>query len=96
VPEGATGRALGPPLAHRGYVRHVAFSPDGKTVLTTGGDAVARLWPAPQAWNDAPESIRLWLEVNTGLALNREHGVIIALDVEGWNMRRNRLAAADK
>jgi tetratricopeptide (TPR) repeat protein len=33
-------------LAHLGEVHAVAFSPDGKTVLTGSGDSTARLWDA--------------------------------------------------
>jgi WD40 repeat protein len=39
----ATGQPFGPLLQHGG-VRAVAFSPDGKTVLTGGQDGSARLW----------------------------------------------------
>jgi hypothetical protein len=42
----ATGQPLGPPLTHRGPVYAVAFSPDGKTVITGSWDNTARLWDA--------------------------------------------------
>jgi WD40 repeat protein/tetratricopeptide (TPR) repeat protein len=41
--EAATGKRLAGPLAHGGPVVAVAFGPDGKALLTAGGDA-ARLW----------------------------------------------------
>ena len=44
--DAATGRPLGQPLTHQGQVRAVAFSPDGKTVLTGSADKTARLWDA--------------------------------------------------
>jgi WD40 repeat protein len=40
-----TGRPLGEPFRHRGVVRSVAFSPDGKTILTLD-EGGARLWDA--------------------------------------------------
>jgi len=38
-----TGQALSPPLVHGSDVRHVAFSPDGSRIVTSGGDR-ARVW----------------------------------------------------
>ena len=38
--------ARGLPMVHQDPVRAVAFSPDGKTVLTGSGDNTARLWNA--------------------------------------------------
>jgi WD40 repeat protein/tRNA A-37 threonylcarbamoyl transferase component Bud32/tetratricopeptide (TPR) repeat protein len=39
-----TGTALGPPLPHAAAVLAVAFSPDGKTLLTGCADGKAQLW----------------------------------------------------
>ncbi len=39
-----TGEPLGPHLVHAGIVRTVAFSPDGKILLTGSYDGTARLW----------------------------------------------------
>jgi WD40 repeat protein/tRNA A-37 threonylcarbamoyl transferase component Bud32 len=44
--EAGTGKAIGPPLQHQGPVMAVAFSPDGKTVITGSWDRTARLWEA--------------------------------------------------
>ncbi len=38
--------AIGPVLEHWGLVNSVAFSPDGKTILTGSNDRTARLWDA--------------------------------------------------
>jgi eukaryotic-like serine/threonine-protein kinase len=44
--EAASGRPFGGRLAHRGRVRVAVFSPDGRRLLTGGGDTIARLWEA--------------------------------------------------
>jgi WD40 repeat protein len=41
-----TGARVGPPLRHSADVWAVSDSPDGRTVLTAGGDRKARLWDA--------------------------------------------------
>ncbi|MCI0746402.1 MAG: protein kinase [Verrucomicrobia subdivision 3 bacterium] len=42
--DASTGEKIGETLAHRGQVRHAAFSPDGRFLLTTSADGTARLW----------------------------------------------------
>src|SRR5262249_26212773 len=47
--DAATGESLGPPLTHRGWVMHIAFSTDGRRLTTASHDRTARSWhwPAP-------------------------------------------------
>jgi len=42
--EARTGRALGQISGHRDHTVTVAFSPDGKTLASTGGDGSLKLW----------------------------------------------------
>jgi WD40 repeat protein len=42
----ADGTSPGQPLTHDGAISAVAFSPDGKTILTGSADKTARLWSA--------------------------------------------------
>jgi hypothetical protein len=40
----ASGRVVGKTMAHPGEIRSLAFSPDGKSILTGCRDGVSRLW----------------------------------------------------
>jgi WD40 repeat protein len=40
----ASQAPISPPLRHQGWVIAVAFSPDGKSILTGSWDKTARLW----------------------------------------------------
>jgi WD40 repeat protein len=85
----ATGKLLGPPLRHRSRVWAVAFRPDGR-MLATGENWAAQLWDVPQPLAGTVERIRLQLEVDTGLRLDRQGGVW-ELSPEDLMKRRQRL-----
>jgi WD40 repeat protein/energy-coupling factor transporter ATP-binding protein EcfA2 len=40
---------------HSGYVNSIAFSPDGKTLVSGSNDGTAKLWSATKTWQDLAE-----------------------------------------
>jgi Flp pilus assembly protein TadD len=67
----------------------VAFSPDGKTILSASWDEVARLWNTAELPDDLPR-LKVWVETLTGLELNEQSGIRV-LDASAWTGRRRRL-----
>jgi WD40 repeat protein len=82
---------LGPRLRHQDQVMAVAFSPDGKAVLTGSRDKTARLWKVLPPIQGEPEVIQLLSQVLTGMELDR-HGGIRVLSADTWQARRRELA----
>ena len=85
----ATGQPIGPVLRHTGRVRRVAFLADGKTLFT--GSSVSRLFPVPPDLPDELERVATWVEVITGLRLDKQQGLIQVLDNAAWLERREQL-----
>jgi WD40 repeat protein len=77
-------------LVHRRAVAAVAFSPDGKTVLTGSYDKTARLWKVPLPIEGEVDRIMLWTKVITGMELD-EWGSIRFLDDSTWRRYRREL-----
>ena len=83
------GQPLGQLFTHQGPVEAVAFSPDGKTVVTGSIDKTARLWDVAAALPDELERVATWVEVLTGLELD-ELGSARVLDSATWLKRREK------
>jgi WD40 repeat protein len=89
--EAATGKAIGPPLHHGNEVHALAFTPDGRTLVSGSWDGTARLWPVPAAARGDLAAVRQWLQVATGQRFDAGGGVV-ELDVNAWDeqFRRSR------
>jgi WD40 repeat protein len=75
---------------NQGPVWAVAFSPDGKTVLTGSEDHTAKLWSVRPPLEADVATLDLWLSAVTGMALDEHHAVQM-LDLSDWRASRERL-----
>jgi tetratricopeptide (TPR) repeat protein len=89
--DAATGYPIGPPLRHPRAVHAVTFSPDGKNVLTGWTNGGARLYSKAPDVPDDLDRVANWVEVLTGLRLDRQQGSIQLLDNAAWLASRERL-----
>jgi hypothetical protein len=84
-------KPLGPPLLHEGPVIAVAFSPDGRSLLTGSAQENAiRSWPVPVPIDGDAESLSLWLQTATGMEMDDAGGIRV-LDARVWQEYRQRL-----
>ncbi len=69
----------------------MAFSADGKTVLTGSMDGSARLWEvAFQPLEGTVERVVLWIQLITGMEVDPS-GAVHVFDPETWRQRSQRL-----
>jgi tetratricopeptide (TPR) repeat protein len=85
----ATGQPIGPILRHTWPVGYVAFLDDGKSLLT--GIWEYRLFAVPRELPDEVERMATWVEVITGLRLDKQQAMIQVLDNAAWLERREQL-----
>jgi WD40 repeat protein len=82
---------IGQPMTHPDVIHAVAFSPDGKTIVTGCKDHKSRLWSAPpSAVEGEPDRIAAWVQAITGLELD-DDGAVRLLDGKTWQERRRLL-----
>jgi WD40 repeat protein/tetratricopeptide (TPR) repeat protein len=84
----ATGQPIGPALRHPSNVG-VAFFADSKTLFTQS--TVRRRFPIPPDLPDELERVAAWVQVITGLRLDKQRGLIQVLDNAAWLERRQQL-----
>jgi WD40 repeat protein len=77
--DAATGKRLGPPLAHPKGITAVAFCPDGRALVTGSLDGAVLLWPVPEGEPGSPEAVRARVEALTHLRLD-ERGIVSRSD----------------
>ena len=69
----------------------VAFSADGKLIVTGSDDGKARIYRNFAELPDDLERVATWVEVLTGLTLDVKEGSIQVLDNASWRERRDQL-----
>ncbi|HEY7159330.1 MAG TPA: protein kinase [Gemmataceae bacterium] len=86
----ATGKPIGPPVHHNEAVPFVAFTPDGKRMMSGSVNGEFRAQDVPRPLPGDTERIRCWVEVLTGMELDAE-GTIRDLDADALQRRREQL-----
>lgn len=78
------------PIEHNNWVTSVAFSRDGRSVLTGGRDGTARIQDLPTPVVGSPREVTLQVQAATGMMLD-DNDEIRALSVEEWKTCRDLL-----
>jgi len=76
-------------MRHQAAVVALAFSPDGKMVLTGSFDNTARLWRVPNQ-EGTVDRIVLGVDVSTGEVLDPT-GIVHGMEPATWYQRRHQL-----
>jgi WD40 repeat protein/serine/threonine protein kinase len=88
--DAATGKPIGPPVHHSEAVPVVAFTADGKRMMSGSVNGEFRSQEVPAPVTGDVERIRCWVEVLTGMEMDAR-GAIWDLDPETLAQRRQRL-----
>jgi WD40 repeat protein len=70
----ATGKQVGPALAHSYPLHRVAVRPDGRMLAFSGPNGT-RLWDVPAPVAGSPREVSLWAEQLTGLHMDDQGSV---------------------
>jgi eukaryotic-like serine/threonine-protein kinase len=88
--DAATGKPIGHPVNHGEAVQFVAFTPDGKRMMSSSVNGEYRSQDVPSPLPGDAERIRCWVEVLAGMELDAE-GTIHDLDADALQKRRELL-----
>jgi eukaryotic-like serine/threonine-protein kinase len=89
--DAATGKPIGPPVHHGEAVHFIAFTPDGKRMMSLSVNGEFRAQDMPSPLSGDAERIRCWVEVLTGMELDAE-GTIRDLDADTLQQRHQQLS----
>jgi WD40 repeat protein len=84
----SSGNPLKELKGHGGPVRHAAFSPDGKLIVTASYDHTARLWPCTVC--EKPEAMSTAIKRRVGRELTDEERQLSGLPPRGTEQQPGR------
>ncbi len=88
--DAATGKPIGPPISHGEAVHFVAFTPDGRRMISLSVNGEFRSQDVPLSLSGDAERIRCWVELLTGMELDPQ-GTLHDLSTDDLQQRRERL-----
>jgi len=88
--DAVTGKSIGPPMQHGEAVHYVAFTADGKRMMSMSVNGEFRSQDVPSSLPGNAQRIRCWVELLTGMELDAE-GAIHDLTPDALQERRQRL-----
>jgi WD40 repeat protein len=88
--DAATGKAIGPPLLHGDAVHQVAFTANGRKMVSASVNTEIRRAEVPTPIAGSSERVRCWIELLTGKGLDAQASVW-KLSSDALRRRRERL-----
>jgi tetratricopeptide (TPR) repeat protein len=84
-------KPLGPPMVQQSVIEGVAFTADGRRLVTTGRDGTTRSWPIPAPCGDDLDRIAMRLQVRTAMRGVANGQAVEPLEAPAWEASRRRL-----